>query len=154
MTYIPFCSLEVFSSVYTFLKFNFWSICKLKCFREALRSTGTSLRETEGWKGFTIFREKITSWVCLVMWGLNIIFHWCAHPEVLFRCKLKCLRETLRSAGSLLREIEGWKGFTIFQEKRTSWACLVVSGLNIIFHWSAHPEVLFKSLISSVETLM
>ena len=48
----------------------------------------------------------------------------------------------------------GWKGFIVFREKITSWACLLRSALNIILHWYPHFEILFKSLlISSVETL-
>ena len=56
--------------------------------------------------------------------------------------------------GTSLMETWGWKGFTVFWEKVTSWACLVRSGLNIIFYWYAHSEILFESsLTSSVETM-
>ena len=42
-----------------------------------------------------------------------------------------------------------WKGFTVFWEKITSWACLVRSGLNIIFHSYVHSEILFKPLFTT-----
>ena len=46
-------------------------------------------------------------------------------------------------------------GFTVFQEKINRWVCLVISELNVVFHWYALSEILFKSLlISSVEILM
>ena len=57
MTNIPFCALGKLSLV-CLLKSNFWSRCKHKCFWETLRSTGTSLKKTLGWKSFTVFREK------------------------------------------------------------------------------------------------
>ena len=93
MTDIPFCALEVFSL--NLLKSNFWCRCKPKCFWETLRYTGTSLKKTWGWKGFTVFREKITSWACLVRLGLNTIFHWYAHFEFLFKSLLISTVETL-----------------------------------------------------------
>ena len=57
MTKIPFCALETFSLMHL-LKSNFWCRCKPKCFWETLHSTGTSLKKTWAWKGFTVFREK------------------------------------------------------------------------------------------------
>ena len=38
--------------------------------------------------------------------------------------------------------------FWLLQEKTTSWACLVTSGLNDIFHWYAQLEILIKSSFS------
>ena len=36
-----------------------------------------------------------------------------------------------------------------FLEKITSWACLLESGLKLIFHWEAHYFILERSLLSS-----
>ena len=36
-----------------------------------------------------------------------------------------------------------------FLEKITSWACLLGSGLKLIFHWKAHCFILERSLLSS-----
>ena len=38
--------------------------------------------------------------------------------------------------------------FWLLWEKTTSWACLVTSGLNDIFHWYAWLEILIKSSFS------
>ena len=45
----------------------------------------------------------------------------------------------------LLKINEGWDSFWILREKRTSWACLLGSGLKVIFHWKAQLFILFKS---------
>lgn len=76
MTDFPFCAVEFFLLM-SLLKFNFWSVSKLKCFGEALHTTGILLRET--------FCNKGTSWACLVLVGLKIVFYWYAQSEVL--CK-------------------------------------------------------------------
>ena len=83
-TNIPFCALEIFSLM-CLLKLNFWSSCKPKYSWETLHSTGTSLKKTWGWKGFIFFRENMASWACLVILGLNIIFHWYSHSEIFFK---------------------------------------------------------------------
>ena len=83
--------IKIFNDWYSFLRFrdllksNFWSRRKPKYFWETLRSTGTWLKKTWGWNRVTVFREKITSWACLVRSWLNIIFHWYAHSEILFK---------------------------------------------------------------------
>ena len=96
MTDIPFCPLEIFSLIYL-QKSNFWSRCKPKCFWETLRSTGTSLKKTWEWKDFSVFREKTTSWACLVRSGFNIIFYWYSHSDILFKSLLISSLETLMS---------------------------------------------------------
>ena len=42
--------------------------------------------------------------------------------------------------------MEGWQVFWILREKITSWACLLGSGLKLIFHWNAQLLILLKSL--------
>ena len=37
--------------------------------------------------------------------------------------------------------------FFIFRLNITSWACLVASGLKIIFHWKAHSLIFFNSSV-------
>ena len=80
---------------------------------------------------------------------------WLPKSSFWSRCKPKCFWETLRSTGTSLKKTWGLKGFPVFRENITSWASLVISGLNIIFHWYAHFEIFFKSLlIYSGETLL
>ena len=43
----------------------------------------------------------------------------------------------------------GWKTFFSFLEKMTSRACLLGSGLKLIFHWKAHCFILERSILSS-----
>ena len=38
----------------------------------------------------------------------------------------------------LLRQMEGCHVFWILQDKITSWACLLGSGLKLIFHWNTN----------------
>ena len=45
----------------------------------------------------------------------------------------------------LLKINEGWDDFWILQEKITSCACLLESGLKLIFHWQAQLFILLKS---------
>ena len=42
----------------------------------------------------------------------------------------------------------GWVTFWLLQERTTSWACLVTSGLNDTFHWYAQLEILIESSFS------
>ena len=44
----------------------------------------------------------------------------------------------------LLKINEGGDDFWILQEKITSWACFLVSGWKLIFHWKAQLFILFK----------
>ena len=45
----------------------------------------------------------------------------------------------------LLKIKEGWDDFWILPEKITCWACLLGSGLKLIFDWKAQLLILFKS---------
>ena len=49
----------------------------------------------------------------------------------------------------LLKCIVGWQIIFSFLEKITSWACLLGSGLKLIFHWKVHCFILKISLLSS-----
>ena len=42
----------------------------------------------------------------------------------------------------------GWSVFVFLREKVTSWACLVISGLNITFHLKAHSDIFLRSSFS------
>ena len=47
---------------------------------------------------------------------------------------------------SLLLKVKGgWELFLVFLEKITSFACLLGSGLNCIFHWKTHLQNFPKS---------
>ena len=45
----------------------------------------------------------------------------------------------------LLKFNDGWSGLLSFLEKITSSACLLGSGLILIFHWNAHLFIFFRS---------
>ena len=45
----------------------------------------------------------------------------------------------------LLKFNDGWFGLLSFLEKITSCACLLGSGLKLIFHWNAHLFIFFRS---------
>ena len=57
----------------------------------------------------------------------------------------KCFWVSDRVTMLLLKINEGWDDFWILREKITSWACLLGSGLKLIFHWKAQLFILFKS---------
>ena len=49
----------------------------------------------------------------------------------------------------LLKATEGWELLFIFLEKISSFAYLLESGLNCIFHWKAHLPIFSKSEFNS-----
>ena len=49
----------------------------------------------------------------------------------------------------LLKVKGGWDDTDLLREKITSWACLEISGLKLIFHWKSHFVILVKSLFKS-----
>ena len=56
---------------------------------------------------------------------------------------------------ALLKTNGGCDTFFSFLLKMTSWACLLGSGLKLIFHWKSQSLIFFKSLLSSfVEVVM
>ena len=61
----------------------------------------------------------------------------------------RCLVDALLTTGILLKVRGGWTGlvFAYLQDKITSIACLVMSGLNFIFHWYAHAVIFSRSLV-------
>ena len=113
MNDFPFCALETFLLM-CLLKSNFRSRCKLKCFWETLRSTGTSSKTIWEWKSFTVFffQKKKNYWACLVRSG-NIIFHWYAHSEILFKSLLISSVETLMSFTINKIEVSSAKSLTL-----------------------------------------
>ena len=50
---------------------------------------------------------------------------------------------------ALLNTKEGWGIFFVLRLKMTSWACLVGSGLKLIFHWKVQLCIISKSLLRS-----
>ena len=76
-----------------------------------------------------------------------------------FRCKLKsnlvsntiprCLWVDDDLTKFWLKYDGGWLILLIFLLKITSWACLLGSGLNIIFHWKVQLLIFMKSLFKS-----
>ena len=49
----------------------------------------------------------------------------------------------------LLKRKEGWEIFFVFLLKVISWACLLGSGLKLIFHWRDHLLIQYRSLFNS-----
>ena len=49
-----------------------------------------------------------------------------------------------------LKNIRGWAGLFLLQENITSTVCLFTSGLNCIFHWTAHWLIRLRSLFKTV----
>ena len=47
-----------------------------------------------------------------------------------------------------------WDVIDLLREEITSWACLEISGLKLIFHWKADFGVLVKSLFKSFVALL
>ena len=70
-------------------KFSFLSSCIPKCFWEFVRATGMLLKVKGGWDDTDLLREKITSWACLEISGLKLIFHWKAHFVILVKSLFK-----------------------------------------------------------------
>ena len=48
-----------------------------------------------------------------------------------------------------LKYNEGWSISRFFLLKITSWACFLISGLNLIFHWKAQLLIFIESLFRS-----
>ena len=59
--------------------------------------TDKLLNVVQAWVGFIIFREKITSWACLVGCELEDIFHLKAHSDIFWRSEVRLLAEALMS---------------------------------------------------------
>ena len=58
----------------------------------------------------------------------------------------RCFWDTLFIKGMSLNERQGWSSFLVFQLNITSCACLVNSGLKIIFYWIAQLLITDRSL--------
>ena len=62
------------------------------------------------------------------------------------RCFCSCFKKT----SDRLKYISGWADLSLFWEKITCMACLFLSGLNCIFHWYAHWDIISRSLFNWV----
>ena len=68
-------------------------------------------------------------------------------------CILKCWK-FVWATGKLFKAKGGWNAkVDLLREKITSWACLEISGLKLIFHWKTHFVILVKSLFKSFVAL-
>ena len=79
------------------------------------------------------------------------IYRWVPHLiKLSFSSKwiLKCFWLEFCITGEFLKCTMGWVTFWLLQEKTTSWACSVTSGLNDIFHWYTQLKILIKSSFS------
>ena len=59
-----------------------------------------------------------------------------------------CFWENVCEMSALLQSNFGCDTLCSFLQYKTSWACLVASGLKVIFHWNAQLLILFKSSLS------
>ena len=77
-----------------------------------------------------------------------------------FRCKLKsnlvsfniiprCLWVDDDLPKFSLKYNEGWSILRFFLLKITSWACFLISGMNVIFHWKVQLLIFIESLFRS-----
>ena len=97
----------------------------------------------------------------------KICWNLCKRPRVslnflviLFICSQKfhfisnvrprCFWNKLLLNGILLNKRVGWSSFLIFLLNITSCACLLKSGLKIIFHWKAQLVIAFRSRLKVV----
>ena len=69
--------------------------------------------------------------------------------SLLPKIKPRCFSDSVWLTWELLKVRLGWTGFLSFLLKITSCACLVWSGLYIIFHWQAHLLIFPRLLMSS-----
>ena len=74
---IPFIATATFSFI-CLEKFDLLSKYTPRCLVNGLLAIGIPLNVRSGCSFFLLLQEKITSIACLVMSGLNTIFHWCA----------------------------------------------------------------------------
>ena len=66
--------------------------------------------------------------------------------KIIPRCVWELIWETLL----LLKSKEGCVVFFNFLLNMISWACLLWSGVKVIFHWKAHSLIFFRSLFNSI----
>ena len=59
--------------------------------------------------------------------------------------KPRCFWNKQLLNGTLLTKRVGWRNFLIFLQNITSCACLLKSGLKIVFHWKAQLDIAFRS---------
>ena len=76
---------------------------------------------------------------------LNIVFRSSSKLSWLSKIKPRCFWKAVCLTFALLKLSGVWNGFLILREKITSCACLVGSGLKLIFHWVAQSLIFFKS---------
>ena len=62
----------------------------------------------------------------------------------------RCFWEEVCKTLLLLKTKDGCGSFFILRLKITSWACLLGSGLKLIFHWKAHLLIFFRSSFNSL----
>ena len=64
----------------------------------------------DGWFGFLISQEKITSWACSERSGLKLVFHWYAQLLISSRSLFKALVDKFVSWTTENREVSSPKG--------------------------------------------
>ena len=84
---------------------------------------------------------------------VKTVLIWMSKDNFESKCSPKYFWESASLTGMLLKNILGWTFLVVFLVKMTSWACFVVSGLKLIFHWKAHLFIAFRSLFRLLDVL-
>ena len=71
-----------------------------------------------------------------------------SNVNLLSKVNPKCFCNYAWETILLLKRIRGGQTFFSFLEKITSWACMLGSGLKLMFHWKARSFILDRSLLS------
>ena len=95
-------------------------------------------------------------WITLI---ILFTFNW-----MLWKCSSKfsflsseiwrCFREPISATGILLKFKEGWDILKFFLGSTTSWACLLILGLNKMFNWCVHVFIFRKTFNSFVVSVI
>ena len=90
---------------------------------------------------FYNFLNNLIVWVILLSLCLRCSWKSSLLSKIISRCLWFVDWMTI----VLLKFNDGWFGLLSFLEKITSCACLLGSGLKLIFHWNVHLFIFFRS---------
>ena len=97
---------------------------------------------------YIIYRMSKVSWAIFWIWvtlSSNTIFKSLSKLNFESHIKPKCLWVVVISTVVLLNIRLGWFLFEVLPQKMIFWACLVESGLKIIFYCRAYSSILVRS---------
>ena len=85
---------------------------------------------------------------------VKIVLIWMSKDNFESKCRPKCFWGSALLTGMLLKNILGLIFIVVFLRRITSWACIVGSGLKLVFHWKAHLFISFRSLFRLLAVLL